>query len=153
MHHCRAHRSFIRTAQTRLGHLMDWPGSAHSTWGTGAFAPPRQAALPASALPASAVLAGQSRGVGGLCTRLLLPALNLLALFFDGKMARHGRTCRAITSDAGSTAAPACCGSWHGQQAGKAAVPRPQLLLSSLPTERLVPSGRSSPLLSRRVAP
>lgn len=90
--------AFIRTAQTRLGHLMDWSGSAHSNWGDGLLLFPQQAALPAPALPAPALPApslvpGQSRGMEGLRKWLSLPAFSLLLPSFGRKTAGHGQTC------------------------------------------------------------
>lgn len=55
--------------------------------GCWAFVPPEQAALPASAL-----VPGQSRGTEGLCKWPSLPGLNLLLPSFTRKMAGHGQT-------------------------------------------------------------
>lgn len=128
---------------------MDWPGSAQSTRG-GALGvcTPQQAVLPAPALPASALVPGQSRGTEELHKWLSLLGLNLLLLSFMPKTPGHSQTCTLSPVTLALLLPPACCWCW----AGKAAAQHPQLLLSSLPTKRLVPPGCSSPLLSQRVA-
>lgn len=118
MRHRRARRSFIRTAQAWLGHLMDWSSSVHSPQGAG-----HQPCLPQPCLR-QPQLPSRAEGWRG-CVHVSLPGLSLLFLPFIHEMAGHGQSRVPAPLTLALRLPPACCRCWHGQQAGKAAAQHP----------------------------